>query len=285
MTSWDGDRLSDPARRFAEEHLTDPVLVEDMSWGLVDTRVLHVATSDGHFVVKSAGPGNHHIGREISAHESATTELVSLGLTGRLVASDRARHIVITTYLDGRLADGTPFELDYDVHVQAGAALRALHSGGERVDDHYEARTVARAIDYLDSTHRIGARTEKAVRRLLAEYRPHPVIVVPTHGDWQPRNWLIDGTTLRVIDFGRFDHRPAATDLCRLAFQQWIASPDLEQAFLNGYGSDPREPDSWRVHLLCEAIGTAVWAHHVGDETFEAQGHRMLARAVRLFDS
>jgi hypothetical protein len=29
-----------------------------------------------------------------------------------------------------------------------------------------------------------------------------------------------------------------------------------------------------------EAIGTAVWAHLVGDVAFEAQGHRMLAEVL-----
>jgi hypothetical protein len=32
-----------------------------------------------------------------------------------------------------------------------------------------------------------------------------------------------------------------------------------------------------------EAIGTAVWAHQVGDERFESQGHRMIADALALF--
>jgi hypothetical protein len=29
-----------------------------------------------------------------------------------------------------------------------------------------------------------------------------------------------------------------------------------------------------------EGIGTAAWAHRVGDEAFEAQGHRMIAEAL-----
>jgi hypothetical protein len=58
--------------------------------------------------------------------------------------------------------------------------------------------------------------------------------------------------------------------------RQFAANPILEAAFLDGYGSDPRTPDLWRTLQIREAIGTAVWAHQVGDEPFEREGHRMI---------
>ncbi|WP_024874501.1 hypothetical protein [Saccharomonospora piscinae] len=51
-----------------------------------------------------------------------------------------------------------------------------------------------------------------------------------------------------------------ADEQCRVTVQQWHESPSLEDAFLSGYGSDPRDPEVWRIELLREAIGTAVWA-------------------------
>jgi hypothetical protein len=100
--------------------------------------------------------------------------------------------------------------------------------------------------------------------------------VVPTHGDWQPRNWLIDDGVVRVIDFGRADLRPATEDFVRLARQDFARNPRLEAAFLEGYGHDPRDPAQWRRDLVGEAIGTAVWAYGVGDEKFERFGHGLL---------
>ncbi|MFC8523417.1 phosphotransferase family protein [Pseudarthrobacter sp. NPDC057230] len=117
----------------------------------------------------------------------------------------------------------------------------------------------------------------------MAEYRPQRVDVVPTHGDWQPRNWLSDQGAVKAIDFGRFDFRPAVTDFCRLTVQQWQQAPSLEAAFLRGYGEDPRSQSVWRMNLLREAVGTAVWARFVGDEAFESQGHRMLHQALQNF--
>ena len=74
--------------------------------------------------------------------------------------------------------------------------------------------------------------------------------------------------------------RPALTDFARLAVQDFRRDPNLEAALLDGYGTDPREPEAWQRNRVREAIGTAAWAHRVGDEPFEAQGHRMIAEAL-----
>lgn len=101
--------------------------------------------------------------------------------------------------------------------------------------------------------------------------------VVPTHGDWQPRNWLMHNGRLAAIDFGRADLRPPIEDFVRLSRQDFARDSALEVAFLEGYGSDPREPEEWRRAVLGEAVGTAVWAYAVGDERFENFGHHQLA--------
>lgn len=283
MSGWDSGLLSDAQRRFVSSHLVTPELVSDMSWGQVDTRVLHVRDGATEFVVKAAGGGNHHIGREISAHENATAPLLRIDRCSRLVAADRAANVLVTTFVPGDLVEGTSAELSADLHAQAGALLRAFHDQHPRLDDDYESRATDQALSRLNQDHRITLDVADRAREVLETYIPRPIVVVPTHGDWQPRNWVVDCGRLRVIDFGRFDYRPAATDLCRLAVQQWDEAPDLESAFLRGYGSDPRDPEVWRLDLLREAVGTAVWAYQVGDEAFEAQGHRMLAAAIARF--
>src|SRR5690606_690708 len=134
--------------------------------------------------------------------------------------------------------------------------------------------------------HRIDADTVRRVEGVLASWDvARATVVVPTHGDYHPRNWLVDRGRVSVIDFGRAAWRPPETDLARLAAQQWRARPDLEEAFLEGYGDDPREEATWALVQLSEAVGTAAWAYQVGDERFEEQGHRMLAEALDLFPS
>lgn len=281
MTKWDDELLSEPSRRFVEDHLDAPVLVADLSWGLTDTKVLRIRSSGRDFVVKAAGPDNHHLGREISAHESATHDLVERGYSSCLHASDRSTNTLITDFLPGRLVEGSSFELSYDIHAQAGAALRVLHDTDARADSDYEPKVIQKALKSMEQPHQISPQVEAKIRYRLTRYEPQTVTLVPTHGDWHPRNWLVDEGQLRVIDFGRFDYRPAATDLCRLTFQQWSAVPELERAFIDGYGPDPREQKAWPIYLLLEAVGTAVWAYQVRDAEFENRGHHMLDESLR----
>lgn len=51
----------------------------------------------------------------------------------------------------------------------------------------------------------------------LNHYRPSAL--VPTYGDWQPRDWLWDDGRLLVIDLGRFEAQGhAMIDAALVAF-------------------------------------------------------------------
>ena len=254
-----------------------------MSWELVDTVVLDVDSEHGRVVVKAAGPNNHHIGREITAYQGFTDCLARTGHAAQLLHEDRAANLLVIQYLDGSLVEGSDAEHSPETHCQAGRLARTFHHQAERPDPDWDASAVAKSLFWLDKPHRIDPQHASRLRSILTEHQPQAVVVVPTHGDWQPRNWLVDAGTIKVIDFGRFAWRPAISDFCRLAAQQWRRDPRLEDAFFAGYGGDPRIPDQWRMLAIHEAIGTAVWAHQVGAERFESQGHRMIAEALELF--
>ncbi|MDV3126489.1 phosphotransferase [Mycobacterium sp. 21AC1] len=254
-----------------------------MSWNLVDTTVLDVDSERGRVVIKAAGPDNHHIGREITAYQGFTTCLARTGHAPELLYQDRDANVLVLRYLEGSLVEGSDAEFAPDTYRQAGRLARRFHDQAERVDPDFDAAAVAKSLGWLDKAHRIDPQCAARLRTILTGYEPLPLVVVPTHGDWQPRNWIVDEGELKVIDFGRFAWRPAVSDFCRLAAQQWRHDPGLEEAYFAGYGGDPRSPDQWRMFALHEAIGTAVWSYQVGDERFEKQGHRMIADALALF--
>jgi hypothetical protein len=255
-----------------------------MSWDLVDSVVFDVDTGHGPAVVKAGNQRNHHIGREITAYESFTACLERTGHAAHLLHQDRAAALLVVTYLDGSLVEGSDAEFAADTYRQAGLLARVFHGQAQRTDADWDAAAVVKSLRWLDEPHRIEPRSVDRLTAILAAHIPGPVAVVPTHGDWQPRNWLVDdGGAVKVIDFGRFAWRPAISDFCRLAAQQWRRDPRLEEAFFAGYGGDPRTADQWRMSALHEAIGTAVWAYQVGDRPFETQGHQMIANALALF--
>lgn len=273
--------LSHAQQRAVERWFPGAEVVADLSWGLVDTVVLHVRTQVGEVVVKTSGPTNHHIGREIAAHRAWTGPWLAGGHINRLLQADPELNLLALTYLPGALVQGTAAADDPETYRQAGELLAAFHQQASTLSEDYEARADARAIRWLDGEHRIDRRTQTQLRGVIAAHDRGPAVLVPTHGDWQPRNWLLDEEgRVRVIDLGRAEWRPALTDLARLARGEWEDRPDLEAAFTSGYGSDPREPAAWHRALVREAIGTAVWAYQVDDEAFEQQGHRMIRQAL-----
>ncbi|GAA5149125.1 hypothetical protein GCM10025768_11840 [Microbacterium pseudoresistens] len=283
MTTWHGGRLTPAQSRWVEERLGGVRRIEDMSWNLMGSVVLHVRAGAQDLVVKAGDETNHHIDRELSAHPRWVAPLVETGHAARLVDALPDERVMILEHLEGRLVQESPEEFAPETYAQAGGLLRRLHDQTSRDDEEYEPQANDRTLRWFDEPHRVDPSTVDRVRRILSSDAAPSVTVVPTHGDWQPRNWLVDAGTTRVIDFGRFGFRPAGTDFVRLAAQQWRDRPELEAAFLDGYGGDPRDPERWRIDQLREAVGTAVWAFRVGDEAFEAQGHRMLAEALVAF--
>lgn len=280
------DRLSARQRELVDHWIPDAVPVADHSWGLVDTAVLEVASAGERYIVKTGGQANHHLVREIEAHRRWLTPWTAIGCAPELVAADDEAHVLVTRYLPGGLAMGSDAERDPDVYRQAGRLLALLHGQTSYVDSDYEATSNRKALAWLDGEHRIAPPTESRLRTLIESWPTPPAVCVPTHGDWQPRNWLIDGGVVSIIDFGRAALRPAMTDLTRLASREFKSDPALEDAFFDGYGPDPRTSGprgqpTWHRERVREAIGTAAWAYRVGDRPFEEHGHRMIAAALR----
>ncbi|MEO7754927.1 MAG: aminoglycoside phosphotransferase family protein [Terracoccus sp.] len=268
-------------RRLLALWLPGAEVVRDHGWGLVATTVLEIVSGGARFIVKAGGPDDTHIAREVHAHRHWLRPWTDVGRAPLLELADAEAKVLVTRFLPGELVLGTGAADDPDTYRQAGELLSALHGQTRELDDAHEQRENDKALAWLSGPHRIAPDVAGRLRDEISGWETPPTVTVPTHGDWQPRNWLAHDGEVRVIDLGRAALRPAMTDLTRLAAQDFRRDPTLEAAFLDGYGSDPREPEAWHRTRVREAIGTAAWAHRVGDEAFEAQGHRMIADALR----
>lgn len=261
-------------------------LVADMSWGLVDSTVLHLATGDEEIVVKAGGPRNAHIARDITAHETVVPRLAARGFAPRLLRADRDARILVHGYVPGDLVDDGPSESDPDVIREAGEILSLLHSLGGYVDESIEAQLISAGLKWLRKPTRIPAAQSALAQDYLAGYKPRPVWVVPSHGDYSGRNWVRTESGIAVIDFGRFGYRPRRQDFLRMFFRRWHDHPAERELFLAGYGEEA-EADGvdWWIDVLREAVSTAGWAHKVGDEPFERLGLRYVEIALDALGS
>jgi aminoglycoside/choline kinase family phosphotransferase len=232
------------------------------------------------FIVKAGGDGDRHIERELHAHLNWLRPWTSRDRAPTLEHGDATAKLLVTRYLPGELVLGSEYADAPSTYRQAGELLALFHAQTFVTDDDYERRENEKSLALLSGPHRIAAAMVERLRAEIAAWPTPGATLVPTHGDWQPRNWLVHNDVVSVIDFGRAAMRPTWTDFARLAVQEFRRDPNLEAAFLDGYGTDPRETGAWHRTQVREAIGTAAWARRVGDEPFEAQGHRMITEAL-----
>ncbi|MFI6273505.1 phosphotransferase [Micromonospora zamorensis] len=279
MTSALGN-LTAQQRALVDRWLPNATVERDHSWGLTTTTVVEMTHAGSRFIVKAAGADDHHIQRELHAHLNWLHPWTSRGRAPALVHGSADAKVLVTRYLPGELVLGSTHADDPAVYRQAGELLALLHAQSVVVDDDYERRENEKSLAWLRQPHRIAAATAERLRAEIGTWSTPPATLVPTHGDWQPRNWLVHHDVVGIIDFGRAAMRPASTDFARLAVQDFDRNPNLETAFLDGYGPDPRDAGARHRDRVRAAIATAVWAHRVGDEPFEAQGHRMIAEAL-----
>ena len=274
------DQLTQHQRALLEDWFPGAEVAKDHSWGLVGTTVVELVHDGARYIVKAGDESDHHMARELRAHRHWLEPWTSRGRAPNLVHADDDAKLIATRYLPGELVEGGDHERRPDTYRQAGRLLARLHEQVGVEDEDFEARENEEALVWLGRSHRIASNVVTRLRDEVESWPTPTVALVPTHGDWQPRNWLVHEGVVSVIDFGRADLRPALTDFARLAAQQFRTDPALETAFLEGYGGDPRDPAAWHRSRIREAIGTAVWAYQVKDESFEQQGHRMIAEAL-----
>jgi len=274
--------ITDEQSRLLTSWLGTFSVVQDFSWPMQDTMVLHALVPSGDQFIIKASTTSHHIRREIAAHEVGFN-----GLTGRVPLLRHASAeagILVTEFLPGTLVEGTPAEDDEETYRQAGALLQRIQQPAG-VSASYAKALIIKTHSWMDHAHALVPEYQlNHLTRELARLKPGAVELVATHGDYQPRNWLQENGQVKVIDFGRADARPWVHDLVRLSHQQFVGRPGLEAAFYDGLAKvvQPHEADLWRLENLNQAIGTVVWANQVGDTAFEQAGRAMVERL--LFD-
>lgn len=260
-----------------EEWFPTAELVADLSWPEALTRVLRLRTPAGDVVVKAAGEVMAgHVPRGIAAGR----ELRGPGLPELLAASEPDR-ILALRFQPGELVQDTPAEDDPAVFAAVGRLLATVHgSAAPVVSDEYPRYRLRWLRDWLPRVTSLvdpalAGELAAAVERIVAAPEP----AVRTHGDMQPRNWLVDGDQVRLIDFGRYAVRPAYTDLVRVWHRYPPGDPRVD-ALLDGLGGRTWDGAGWWAEHLYQGVSTVVWASDRGFDDFAEDGRRMLRRTL-----
>jgi Ser/Thr protein kinase RdoA (MazF antagonist) len=253
-------------------------VVADHSWAHGDSQVVRVRAADGtDWFVKRHRYADRY-DREVAAYRRWVPVFGDRAPVLR--AHDDELRVLLLSAVPG--APGTAEGDRPEIQHQAGRLLRVMHSAqppepwpdfaGQRLASFHKWSATADGLLDAKAVDFVRGQVEG-----LADL-PAPAMV-PCHLDYQPRNWLVSGDTLYVIDFEWARQHCWTQDLARLYFGSWQSRPDARAAFLDGYGRPVDGDDLAILHALgaASALSSTVWARQHGDTEFEAAARRNLA--------
>ncbi|MFJ2734498.1 aminoglycoside phosphotransferase family protein [Streptomyces sp. NPDC087317] len=262
------DLPPEEVRQLAEQAVGRIATWTDASWDRDSSRVWRAdGAQEGVWYVKiHQNTRFHH--REVDAYRSWVPGLGTSAPT--LVTSDSALLAVVITTVPGRPLDGIdhPPEQQRLLFRQIGALAAAIHGSAAPLSAEEGMPALAKVERHLEAARPyLRPGDEVFIRQIVARAEAVPPLDrVPTHGDFQLRNLLLDDDgSLAVIDFERSEPGPAIRDVVRLA-DAWATQPRLRPATAanspppkkNASSSTPR---STPFPASSTAPPTPTWKH------------------------
>jgi Phosphotransferase enzyme family len=273
-------------KAFAERALGPCTTVRDCSWAHRGPSVLQLRDAEGlvWYAKRHTHASTYH--RELAAYRRWVPALG--GRAPALRAFDHDLRALLLSEAPGTIALDLASEA-CDVtalHRQAAALLRRFHQaeppapapefgvGKQAVLD----RWLDRAAGYFDRRELAFVHSELRALEAVADLE-----VVPCHLDYSPRNWLVDGDRISVIDFEWSGPDFWANDLGKLYFGPWQTEPELQAAFLDGYGRALTDTDLavLRGSYALTATWHTVWAFTHDNPVHGARCREILRALVR----
>jgi Ser/Thr protein kinase RdoA (MazF antagonist) len=279
-------------RDYANRIVGPCELLEDSSWRLRRSVVLRLRDAGGAEWFLKCHRERERFDAELMAYRTWAPAL--RGRAPRLHAFDESVPAMILSALPGKPVSwpaaqpgrpGSARAQERAIQRAAGAILRRLHDAepavawpdfaADKIEQFDRLRPAVAAL--LTRRELDAARTE--IARLSNIPAPAKV---PCHHDYTPRNWLVHGGAVYVFDFEWSAPDVWVADLARLHLGIWPTRPDLQEAFLQGYGRHLGLAD--RVALHGCAVLTGVWlvskAHETGQPSFEDANRKALLRLI-----
>ncbi|WP_407917404.1 phosphotransferase [Kitasatospora sp. NE20-6] len=270
-------------REFTEKAVGRISAWTDTSWARPGSRVWRVLGADGgQWFVKIHQNGRFH-DREVEAYRSWVPALGPAA--PRLVAADQQLRAVVITAVPGRSLHGAvhPPEEQRRIFHRIGELAAAIHHSAPARSGEGVSAALGKLQRHLDGARdHLAIGDEDFIRQATAEAYQLPALdLVPTHGDFQLRNfrWDADVGTLYVIDFERAEPGQAVRDFVRLS-DAWAGRPDLYEAVMAGYGRQlsAAEEQHLAVHQVLDAVSGIQYGIANADPELVERGRRTLAQ-------
>jgi hypothetical protein len=254
--------------RYAEQILGPCEVEQDLSWEHGLSVVLRLRDAAGAaWIVKRHGDRGRHAA-EVFAYRHWVPALGSNA--PRLIAVSDPMATVILSAVPGEPAPWPAADAgvlseaarraEVAQHRRAGVLLRLFHQARPPVQwGNFGAAKVAEFDVLAPLASALLGKRELALARTEVEALidlPCPGLV-PCHRDYTPRNWVVSGTAQYVLDYELARLDVWLADLSRLHLGIWATRPDLQGAFLTGYGRQLSSTDRLILHGC--AILTATW--------------------------
>jgi len=256
-------------------------LEEDRSWGHRASTVLRLRDAGGGSWVAKRHRERARYAAELAAYQQWAPGMGEYA--ARLRGYDDEGQLLVLSVLSGE----PTWPGDAESHRRAGVALRLLHEAEPATP--WDEFQMAKLSEFEDLAPRASQLlpvdvVDFVLTRILAlaELEKAPMRV-PCHRDYTPRNWLVDGERLRVLDFELARPDVWVNDLARLDSGAWRGRPELRAAFLEGYGRVPDAEDEV-VFGACAAL-TAIWlvirGCEYGQPALEGENRQILGEFMK----
>ena len=268
---------------FATASLGPCTLVAELSWPYEGSEVYRIRDARGVDHILKRLINHRFYGMEVAGYRWAPA--LGAGRAPRLEAADPALRAVIVSFLPGAPMLGViDPAVEARAYRQAGWLLALLHGAAppscdtevlNRLLERCEQQRAQAAAELSTAQHDLARRAAA----LLAEIGPG-LRAVPTHGDVQPRNLMLDPDrgTVALIDFEKAALAPPVRDFMRLEAGIFAGNPAQRDAFYDGYGRDLDPVEVWalRAWVVLDSVSALAWGIPNHDDEIVARARAAL---------
>ena len=233
--------------------------------GGVTNKNFHAILEDGtQLAVRLGGAGtSNYIDRPGERHNAS--EMASIGIAPKPFYSCMENGAQITEYIDAPTMHPADFQTRDEVLIKAGEILRRIHNSGKEFASSFDPLA---AIDgYLaildqekyEKRYEGWDRIWENLQKLKEAYKKNPPKQVPCHNDMLAENFMLEGDTMRVIDWEYSGMNDGYFDIACVCVENPL-DDRCEDIFHRAYcGCEPSELEKARL-LINKFLVTSHWS-------------------------